>query len=584
MLPDLVTLQSGILYVLRILIPLLSIVVLARAFHSIKAGRRREDPVIVLQNTVTKEIVPVLYWENSLGRSRSCDIVLPDPTASRDHAVLMRRESGWIVTDTGSKAGTRVNGRSIKQPAAVSPGDIITLGSTSLMLQRTSEAKLPQKIHRARHAASPFGLLFLVSVIQFFLLLETCFGGGDFSLLPVFPFVALQIMQWGLYVYSMRVLDHVSFELETIGFLLSGTGILLLSGMRGALPEGAEAPGMWAVFDSSLSTVYMQLLTMLFGIVVFSVLIWLMGDLERVMKLRPWIAGAAILLFAVNLVFATATYGAGNWIIIGPISLQPSEFIKIAFVFVGASTLDRLQTKQNLTAFLAFTGVCLVSLFLMRDFGTACIFFVTFLFISFMRSGSIRTIVLAVAAAVFGAFLILQFRPYVLSRFQGWRHVWDYVNESQGYQQVRVLSYGASGGLFGMGIGNGMLGGGRSGNSVFAAASDLVFGMLWEELGLIMAIVVVCAIAMLVFCARSDATRSRSTFYSIAACAAAGSLLFQACLNVFGVVDVLPLTGVTLPFVSAGGSSMVSVWGMLAFIKAGDERTYAARRPKRKRR
>ena len=135
-----------------------------------------------------------------------------------------------------------------------------------------------------------------------------------------------------------------------------------------------------------------------------------------------------------------------------------------------------------------------------------------------------------------------------------------------------------------MGIGNGMLGGGRSGNSVFAADSDLVFGMLWEELGLIMAIVVVCAIAMLVFCARSDATRSRSTFYSIAACAAAGSLLFQACLNVFGVVDVLPLTGVTLPFVSAGGSSMVSVWGMLAFIKAGDERTYAARRPKRKRR
>ena len=220
----------------------------------------------------------------------------------------------------------------------------------------------------------------------------------------------------------------------------------------------------------------------------------------------------------------------------------------------------------------------------MKDFGTACVFFVTFLFISFMRSGSIRTIVLAIAAAVFGAFLILKFRPYVLSRFQGWRHVWDYVNESQGYQQVRVLSYGASGGLFGMGIGNGKLGGGRSANPVFAADSDLVFGMLWEELGLVMAVVVVCAIAMLVLCARSDATRSRSTFYSIAACSAAGLLLFQACLNAFGVVDVLPLTGVTLPFVSAGGSSMVSVWGMLAFIKAGDERTYAARRRKQKRR
>ena len=421
-------------------------------------------------------------------------------------------------------------------------------------------------------------------MIQFFLLLQVCFGGGEFSFLPVMPFLAIQVMEWGLYLYSMKGLDHVSFELETIAFLLAGTGIMLLSGMRGELGEGQEAPGMWAIVDSTMSNVYMQLLTMLMGILLFVFLIWFMGDLDRVTKFRPWIGGAAILLFAVNLVFATAVHGAGNWIRIGPVSVQPSEFIKVAFVFVGAATLDRLQTKQNLTGFLVFTGVCLLSLFLMKDFGTACVFFVTFLFISFMRSGSIRTIVLAIAAAVFGAFLILKFRPYVLSRFQGWRHVWDYVNESQGYQQVRVLSYGASGGLFGMGIGNGKLGGGRSANPVFAADSDLVFGMLWEELGLVMAVVVVCAIAMLVLCARSDATRSRSTFYSIAACSAAGLLLFRACLNVFGVVDVLPLTGVTLPFVSAGGSSMVSVWGMLAFIKAGDERTYAARRRKQKRR
>lgn len=581
--PEWQSFQDSLLYVLRILIPLLSIYVLVRAFHSIKAGRRREEPVIVLQNTVTKETVPVLYWENSIGRSRSCDVVLSDPPASRDHAVLMRRESGWFVTDTDSKAGTRVNGRLIHQ-SAVSPGDVITLGSTSLMLKRTSEAKLPQQQRRVRHAASPFGLLVTVSVIQFFLLLQACFGGGEFSFLPVMPFLAIQVMEWGLYLYSMKGLDHVSFELETIAFLLAGTGIMLLSGMRGELGEGQEAPGMWAIVDSTMSNVYMQLLTMLMGIFLFVFLIWFMGDLDRVTKFRPWIGGTAILLFAVNLVFATAVHGAGNWIRIGPVSVQPSEFIKVAFVFVGAATLDRLQTKQNLTGFLVFTGVCLLSLFLMKDFGTACVFFVTFLFISFMRSGSIRTIVLAIAAAVFGAFLILKFRPYVLSRFQGWRHVWDYVNESQGYQQVRVLSYGASGGLFGMGIGNGKLGGGRSANPVFAADSDLVFGMLWEELGLVMAVVVVCAIAMLVLCARSDATRSRSTFYSIAACSAAGLLLFQACLNVFGVVDVLPLTGVTLPFVSAGGSSMVSVWGMLAFIKAGDERTYAARRRKQKRR
>ncbi|MBQ6143234.1 MAG: FtsW/RodA/SpoVE family cell cycle protein, partial [Clostridia bacterium] len=72
--------------------------------------------------------------------------------------------------------------------------------------------------------------------------------------------------------------------------------------------------------------------------------------------------------------------------------------------------------------------------------------------------------------------------------------------------------------------------------------------------------------------------RSRSAFYSIASCCGAGMLVFQMMLNVFGVVDILPLTGVTLPFISLGGSSLISVWGILAFIKASDERTYAIKR------
>ena len=146
---------SVALYLLRIAVPLLSIVVVCRCFHSLKAGRRREDPVVILQDMVTKEIIPVLYWENSLGRSRSCDIVLHDSTVSRDHAVLMRRESGWIVVDTNSKAGTRVNGKKVEDRAQILPGDVITLGSTSLMLKRTSEAKNLKPPKRRRvHAAS----------------------------------------------------------------------------------------------------------------------------------------------------------------------------------------------------------------------------------------------------------------------------------------------------------------------------------------------------------------------------------------------------------------------------------------------
>ena len=109
-----------------------------------------------------------------------------------------------------------------------------------------------------------------------------------------------------------------------------------------------------------------------------------------------------------------------------------------------------------------------------------------------------------------------------------------------------------------------------------AADSDLVFALLCEEQGAMLAFLVVLAIGMLILYARSDVTRSRSTFFSIAACAAAGMLVFQTCLNVFGPTDVLPFTGVTLPFISAGGSSMLSVWGMLAFLKAADTRQGAS--------
>lgn len=575
---------SAGLFCLRILLPILTVVIAVRCFHSMKAGRRREEPVIVLENMVSHKRIPVLYWENSIGRSKSCDVTVEDMTASRDHAVLMRRESGWIVKDTESKSGTRVNGRKVpSEGKAVFPGDVITVGSTSLMLKRTTEApvKTPRRV-RQMHAASPFSLMMGVTVTQILLLLQACFSGGEFSLLPLVPFLVLVVLEWALYGYSVGYLNRVSFELETLGFLLSGVSILLLSGMRSKLEEGQEAPGMFALVDATMKETYIQLAAVFLGILLFCFLIWFMSDLERVMRWRLAIAIGAMLLFAANLVLARESHGARNWISLGFMSVQPSEFIKIAFIFVGASTLDRLQTARNLSGFILFSAVCMGCLFLMRDFGTACIFFVTFLVIAFMRSGSIRTIFLALSAAGFGAFLILQFRPYVLSRFQGWRHVWEYVNENQGYQQVRVLSYSASGGLFGLGIGNGHLGGGTSGSPVFAADSDLVFGMLCEELGLLMAVACVCILAYLAVYARSESTKSRSTFYSICSCAAASMLLFQACLNVFGSTDVLPLTGVTLPFISAGGSSMAAVWGILAFLKAADERTYAARRGKRK--
>lgn len=556
-------LQSGVLpallLIIRIIVPFLAAYVVWRSYTSFKKAQRKRDPVITLWDESSGTRFPVLYWENSIGRSRSCDIYLPDSTASRDHAVLMRRDEGWFICDTGSKSGVYVNGRKIDGKKLLSIGDKITMGSTTLSLWN-ADAK-PAKKRRiftgfSREAASPMKLMVVASLTHLLMAVQSCFATGTLDAAPLLPFAIVLAMGWGLYIFYMGIKHHVSFEIETVAYLLSGIGINLL-----------------AAYD--INAVKTQIVAMLIGIFIFCFLIWFMNDMDRVAKYRLAIGIGALGLFALNLVIGTEVYGSKNWIVIGPVSIQPSELIKIAFVFVGTSTLDRLQTKKNITEFLVFAGACVGFLALMRDFGTAMIFFACFLIIAFMRSGSVRTIALVLVGACLGVMLILKFKPYVAERFMGWGHVWEHINDSQGYQQTRVLTYIASGGLFGVGLGQGCLAG------IFAADSDLVFGLLCEEQGLLLGYVVLAAIGMFILYARSDVTRSRSTFFSIASCAVAGMLVFQTCLNVFGPTDILPLTGVTLPFISAGGSSMMSVWGLMAFLKASDERTYAARRASR---
>jgi len=304
-----------------------------------------------------------------------------------------------------------------------------------------------------------------------------------------------------------------------------------------------------------------QLIAIALGVLTFTLLSWFIKSTDRAMAMRIPVAAAAVLLLALNLVLAETTNGTLNWITLGSFSIQPSELVKIAFIFVGAATLDKLQTIRSLTTYLIFSVTCVGALFLMQDFGTALIFFFTFIIIAFMRSGDVRTILFVCVGALLGAVLILLFKPYVAARFATYRHIWDYMND-KGFQQTRVLIYSASGGLFGLGIGQGRLRG------VFAASTDLVFGMVCEEWGILLGVFVVLIFAFIAFYALRGARKATSAFYSIAAVSAAGMLLFQLSLNVFGVTDLLPLTGVTLPFISRGGTSMICSWGLFAFIKS----------------
>ncbi len=536
-----------IAFALRMAAPLIAGLLVILCYVSLHSGRREEKALIVLQDEQHDLVYPVLYWENSIGRSRSSDVHLEDPTVSRDHAVLLRREAGWLITDTGSRSGVLVNGQPTQGRTPVGVGDKITLGSTHLVLRRTSDISgqsAQRSTLRYISAAVLEALLLLyLSMITVSAALTTgsntpgLMGGIFCAVTVVFCFV------------SVKLLHRHSFEQETLALLITGTGIILSS-----------------VHNERQCMV--QLIAAGIGICFFCFMLWFLEVPDRVVKWHLIISILSLLLLAAALIFGKVQNGAKNWISLGPVSVQPSEFVKICYVFVGASTLDVLQTKKNLTEFIIVSALTVGLLAYMSDFGTALIFFCTFLIIAFMRSGDIRTVILALTGAGLGALMILSVKPYIADRFAAWGHVWEYA-DSSGYQQVHSLIYSASGGLFGVGYSEGYL------QYLFASENDLVFCLLCEEAGCLLALICAVIIGGFVLYARGAATRSRSTFYSISACAAGGLLVIQTALNVFGVVDILPLTGVTFPFLSYGGSSMVACWGLLAFMKAADERTYS---------
>jgi len=402
--------------------------------------------------------------------------------------------------------------------------------------------------------------LFYLTEFQLLLGMQLCIAAGD-TLTMTLPlcFIAMIALTWICY-FITRAMKRVAFEIETIGFFLSTIGLSVVA-------------------SSSPPELTRQIIYIILGVTLFFTMGWFLRDLDRVKKLRRPLAVLGPVMLAATLLLGSRVHGAIRWINIPGLGMtfQPSEFVKIALVFAGAATLERLFVRRNLFAFIGLMGFCMGLLALMTDFGTALIFFVAYLVIAYLRSGDFATIFLSIAGAGFAGLVALASMPHIAGRFSTWMQAWEHVNE-RGYQQTRAMSAAASGGLFGLGAGNGWF------HRIFAADSDLVFAVVSEELGLIVALTAIAAILVFAVYSVRSADGARSTFYVIAACASAAMLVFQMLLNVLGSMDILPFTGVTFPFVSKGGTSLVACWGMLAFFKAADTRqsaSFAVKIPKR---
>ncbi len=532
--------------------PVLVLLLLARCIRPLLTFRREPEIWAWLRLKDGKEL-PITHWENVIGRSKRSDIVIDFPTVSRNHGVLTRYDDGsWTISDADSKDGVFVNGKRIRIQA-LQPEDVICIGGVEMVLQPISqrqEQKLAQLRTKASSVLTSFANVLLLTLFQFLCALAFVLDADtQFAQSILIGFGGIVLCQWLLLLFYVCI-QRTSFEVETIAFFLC-------------------TMGMAAICSVNPGEAIKQLIALVLGLAVFLVIGWALRDLERMKKIRylAFLGGIGFLL--ITLLFGKEYYGAKNWLVIGPLSVQPSEFAKVCFVCAGAATMDKIMTKRNLILFIGYSAILCGCLALMNDFGTALIFFCGFLIIAYMRSGSVGTLALAIAALGFAGVVALKIAPHALQRFASWRHIWEAPLDG-GYQQTRALMCMASGGLLGLGAGQGWL------KNMFAADSDLVMATLSEEWGLIMFVLLIASVVTLGLFAVRTSVMGRGSFYTISSCTAAGILLIQAILNALGTVDVVPLTGVTFPFVSNGGSSMMASWGMLAFIKAADTRQNAS--------
>ena len=362
-----------------------------------------------------------------------------------------------------------------------------------------------------------------------------CHGAEGNEVAVVFGYGGLAIIQWSL-LLAYLLSDIREFALESLLFFLCTVGI-------------------GAVAVTKPEEIVKQMGAIGIGVMLYTAIGWLVSNRKWTGRVGNAVAALGVILLIVTLLYGEEHYGAKSWVTIGPISVQPSEISKVCFVYAGAAFMCR--GKRGMAMLMIYAVIVCACLIWMNDFGGAVLFFSAFLVMVLLRNGVFTA--LSLAALGIGT-VWWRMPPHALRRFAMWRHIWEHPLTG-GYQQTRSLMCIASGGVLGLGIGSGKMG------EIFAADSDMVIATVCETWGLLVGTLTAAALAVPVLCAVKRAQRS-NPFRVIAGCAGAAILATQGALNVLGTVDLLPMTGVTLPFVSNGGTGMVAAWGFTAFIRA----------------
>lgn len=279
--------------------------------------------------------------------------------------------------------------------------------------------------------------------------------------------------------------------------------------------------------------------------------------------------GAAIVLLLLTAAMGSTAYGAQRWLYLGPVSIQPSEFAKIALILMMARLLDRLRNREIgwrdfIIGVVVFVGLPVVLIYTTQsDLGTTAICFIGIIAVLWLGEIERRYVLLILGIGLVVGILAIALVGYRADRFV-YLNPWDdgQGGKGDGFQMLHSYFAFAQGGLFGVGLGNSR----EKFSYLPMADNDFVFAIVGEELGMVGALAVIALFLLLLYAALRIARQAPDNFGCMMAGGCAIMLVFQAFLNIGCVIGVFPTTGKPLPFISSGGSSLVATFIMVGLI------------------
>ena len=385
------------------------------------------------------------------------------------------------------------------------------------------------------------GLLLIVMLFEMsaFMLLAFRDEAFDFkAIIFAFILVAVLLLQYVIVLLISRYADRF---ILVIANLLAAIGMIVQYRMG---PEGAVK----------------QLILYGIGIVAMLICILMMRRPRILQKLNWIFALGSIAILAVLLLVGEENGGAKNWINVAGNSVQPSEFVKVALVFIIANSMTAVEKRSDWLPSAIVTIAIVALLVAERDLGAGMLIAGTYLIMFYCATGKVGTTFIGIGAGGLGAVASYYLFDHVKARVAIWKNPWATYSTS-GYQIAQGLMAIASGGLWGLGLNLG------SPKSIPAYNTDYIFAVICEEFGILFGIAVIALYLLFIIRGALIALNTRNRYLMLVAFGCTVLITLQSFIIIGGVIKLIPLTGITLPFVSAGGSSMIACMMLLGILE-----------------